>query len=359
MTKHKKEIIAIHGSYYCMNFGDTLIISIIKNWVNEIMPDSLINLPFVNSKEEGFQIMNGDEYITDPSLKNTKALIFGPGGYFGEPNSSIFKRTYWYLRNFFRHLYWNKKLFKNNIPYMIVGVGVGPIKNFLMRKKIIKLFKNAQFIAVRDKLSKQYLVSWGVPSNSIEVTKDVALTTQRNTEKQLNNKLKVGIHFSGDELTKYGKMDAFILFVKYLITNYDVFLVEDEPNQSKNYRAGTLFDRLKNENIIIPSIDYKSPELLLNDLQKFDCLITSKLHVGILGYSFLIPVLSVPKHQKTQRFYKQIGRSEFCLDFKSLETKFLIKKFEKCINSKISKNELKTESLKNKELIIKFIKNLN
>lgn len=359
MNKNKKENIAIHGSYYCMNFGDTLIISIIKKWVKEIIPGCLINLPFVNSIEEGVQIMNGEEFITDPSLINTKALIFGPGGYFGEPNGSIIKRNYWYLRNSFRHLLWNKKLYKNNIPYIIIGVGVGPINNYLMRKAIVRLFQNAQYVAVRDKLSKQYLVSWGCSGNSIEVTKDVALTTERNVNKQLKNKLKVGIHFSGNELTKYDKIDAFVSFVKYLTSNYNVFLIEDEPNQSKNYNSDTLFGRLKNENIIIPSVDYISPDILLNELQKFDCLITSKLHVGILGYSFLIPVLSIPKHQKTQRFYNQIGKSEFCLDFKSLDTKLLIQKFEKCINSKISKNELKADSLKNKEFVKKFIEGLS
>ncbi len=356
---NKKETIAIHGSYFGLNFGDTLIISIINNWVKEFRPNAEINLPFVNSSKEANQIVFNENYIKDPSLKNTTALIFGPGGYFGEPNGSFLKRQYWYLRNYKRHLFWNKKLYKKNIPFMIVGVGVGPINNSLMRKTIIKLFKKAQFIAVRDQVSKDYLVDWGIPIETINTTRDVALSIESKQEKRgLRDKRRIGVHFSGNELSKFGKMDEFIAFIKYLIQNYEVVLVEDEPNQTKKLNSGSLYERLKFEKISLPTVNYENPKKLLNDLQMLDAIITSKLHVGILGYSYLIPVLSIPKHKKTRRFYEQINRSEFCLDFQTLEIEFLIKTFEECIASPIMVNKMKDGALLNKKMVGEFLSQL-
>lgn len=351
------KVIAIHGSYFGRNFGDTLIVSIVKNWVKEASPDALINLPFVNSTQEAQEICGDDKFIVDPALNNCRALVFGPGGYFGEPNGSFIRKQYWYLRNYRRHLGWNGLLQKQSIPYAIVGVGVGPVSNILMRRRIIQLFKGASYVAVRDEMSRDFLVSWGVPADKVSVTRDVALTTKRTKPRREKcEKLKVGIHFSGSELTTVGKMDEFMSFVYSLCRDYDVCLVEDEPGQATTLVKGSIFARLSADGLTLPVIKYKNPDTLLGDLQDLDAIITSKLHVGILGYSFGIPVLAIPKHQKTQRFYSQIKRSEFCLSYDQVNSKSLRSVFELCISSPIVANELEADAAVNKVGLQEFIR---
>src|SRR6202007_2101045 len=44
-----------------------------------------------------------------------------------------------------------------------------------------------------------------------------------------------------------------------------------------------------------------------------DGIVTTKLHVGIVGCAMEKPVISMPGHSKTPRFYKQVGLSEQCI----------------------------------------------
>ena len=49
--------IGVHGSYFGRNFGDTLILRIVVNWVREYNPQAIIFLPFVTSDEEAIEIL--------------------------------------------------------------------------------------------------------------------------------------------------------------------------------------------------------------------------------------------------------------------------------------------------------------
>ena len=81
--------IGLHGSYYCRNFGDTLILSIVNNWIKEYSQKTIVDLPFVTSEKEALEILNSK--LQKTNFHELDGLIFGPGGYFGEPLRGLFE----------------------------------------------------------------------------------------------------------------------------------------------------------------------------------------------------------------------------------------------------------------------------
>lgn len=350
--------IGLHGSYYGRNFGDTLILNIIKNWIEEASPNSEIILPFVTSEQEAIEILGKPS--SQKKIKELDGLIFGPGGYFGEPPGSFLNRFRWALRNYKRHLVWNNILYKNNIPYIIVGVGVGPLSFFFSRSKVVKLFNNAKRVSVRDKYSKEYLVKWGVKSEKIIVTGDVALTLKPDINLDLDKvKSRVAIHFPGMNLENEGKLQDFIKFITFLQRENDVFLLEDQAGQFGYNKKHSLKKVFEDHGLKIDVIQYINPNTLINNLQKIDLIITSKLHVGIVGYALGKKILSIPKHSKTVRFFEQIEQEKFCIPFQTINFSLLMEKYEELKYIDNSYNNQYNIAIKNKEIVFEFIKGLS
>jgi polysaccharide pyruvyl transferase WcaK-like protein len=343
--------IAIHGSYYARNFGDTLIISIIVDWVKEIYPDSTINLPYCSSDSEAKEIMGSNNYIIDPTLKNSKILIFGPGGYFGQPNFSFLRTNHWFYRNYKRHLCWNKKLYNKDIPYFIIGTGVGPLTNIFFRNKVKNLFSKAKLVAVRDINSFNYLKQWNVDMSNIKLTCDVALSVENS---KINNKSTglLGLHFPGTTLKNYNKSDLFLKFLTILNNDFNIIIIEDGPGQYHTKDEKSIYNKIRNNNELeVDVLEYKNPNVLIENLAKLDYIITSKLHVGILGYALKKQVLSIPLHQKTIRFYKQIDRENFCLNVKNISLNTLLETFDLLKKTPVSENIMFEESISTKFLL--------
>src|SRR5690554_4740536 len=96
--------IGLHGAYSVRNFGDTLILKIVKEWINEHSPMVEVILPFATCEMESFEITN--KPLNKIQIKELDALIFGPGGYFGEPPVNFLRRLRWTFRNYKKHLSW-------------------------------------------------------------------------------------------------------------------------------------------------------------------------------------------------------------------------------------------------------------
>lgn len=348
--------IAVHGSYYARNFGDTLILSIVVNWVKEEFPEATINLPFCCSIEEAKEIAGPHRFVIDPTLDNSDALVFGPGGYFGQPNFSLLRRTHWFWRNYRRHLIWRRAIWSKKIPYYIVGVGVGPLDNLLFRSVVKQLFTRANFAAVRDVISLGYLKRWLNNPEKVKVTCDVALSVQPRKARVERERKRIGIHYPGTLLHDHNKLKVFCDFLSTLEASFDLFLVEDGPGQVATKDERSVYNYLKRIGKHYGVIEYVSPDDLIAELEKLDYIITSKLHVGILGYSLLKPVLSIPLHQKTSRFYEQIGRAEFCLDVATLSSEGLSNSFNELLINPVEENKMQELALMTRSQLLKTMK---
>jgi len=310
--------------------------NIIYNWIKEADPNAAVILPFVSSHQEAVEILNNEETNSYKKYKVSQCdrFIFGGGGYFGEPKTSWPRKQYWTLRNYVRHIIWNDQLLKNKIPYAIIGVGVGPISNSFLRKKIIKLFNSADFVCVRDNESFNYLKSYGCVNPNVFETTDLALTVRRE-KAQGNDKKVLGVHFSIRPEFPQDKIPAIVSFLKRTSENYTIKLVNDQKGQMSLEKEANITRFIKENNIDYTQIEYHDPNTLIEELNKLDAIVTSKLHVGILGYALRKPVLSIPNHTKSFRFYKQIGRGKFCIAPNEVNEQMLLDAFSECVNTEV------------------------
>lgn len=341
---------ALHGSYYGRNYGDTLILRIVANWMQE--ENVNVVLPFVDSNLEKREITGDSTQF--PGFSNIAGLIYGPGGYFGEPPGSLKHRLRWSIRCFRRHLIWHNQLIKNDIPYMMVGMGVGPISNLLIRRKIVHIFKGAQYISVRDDVSKSYLVRWGVDADRIDVFPDVATTLKRKSEKFEEEKIRIGVHLPGCDKLK----NAHILyeFIKGLCDKHQVYIIEDGEHQTQNRGQGLLKSL---DGYSFELLSYEGPDRLTKALEGMSLVFTTKLHVGIVSYALNVPVISIPLHTKTKRFYEQINRQKYCIDPDLISTSVLSELFEEALVTRNVTNELLESADENRLLVKEFIRKVS
>jgi len=298
------------------------LITLFLKWIKDFSSEINVVLPLASNQN---CIAIGAAINGVPRFVVSKCLIYAGGGYFGEPSTQILK---WSIRNWFRHLLlgvFSKCLGK---PYAIIGVGAGPITNRLLRNSSVKLFNGAQIVAVRDEESCDYLVKYGVAKDKIILAADAALAMDsddipgafkqkaKSMLAPLDNKIKVGIHFTHDnsnqeqqsqlqnELIEFAKKTpnlGFVVFTDFL--NPTDILSSDEKIAKK------IVETLGTQALFIP---YADNWTMLGVISELRITVTTKLHVGIVSVALGKEVLSFPHHQKTPRFYKQIGMQNRC-----------------------------------------------
>ncbi len=113
---------------------------------------------------------------------------------------------------------------------------------------------------------------------------------------------------------------------------------------------------LENDRCIIH--DYESIDGLIGLIEAADLAITTKLHVGILSLARGTPVLSFPYHDKTLRFYRQVGFEQSCLPYSQWTQTNIKTQFERFYNlqgSKVSiEQSIVDKALQNREIVQQF-----
>jgi len=369
-----KATVALHGGCFTENFGDELLIAIHSKWVRQIT-DSQVVLPYgVKVYDEQVHALNvkGIE-----ALKSAKKLIYSGGGYLGEPNHnqiswgfSFFKRKHFLPAEYF---HFNKK------PYAIIGAGAGPLTNIFTRKEVVRMCKHAEILAVRDDESANYLAEYGVPQSKIKVTADLVLSLgledieNRDIEKAKDllrggeGKKLVGIHLGISKTNEnYASQAVQIIdtIVDFFNNNPDFVpvLIADKRNSSEqNLSIQEIGEKLIREYIV-----YKHSDIWLTCavLSQLECVVTTKLHVGITAYSLGTRALSLAAHNKTVRFFKQIQQEENCIPLEQLNDlayfqsklhSFITMSQEKSQQEITLRQQIKERSLENKRLTEKYL----
>lgn len=318
--------IALHGSYYPNNFGDVLILAIQAQWIKEITGKDIV-LPYATSVYRN--IIDSLPLHGIEALKKSTKLIYGAGGYFGEPLVGKWK---WGFRNIKKHALPAEYAMFTKKEHAVIGPGVGPVTNIFARKEIVRICKRASVITVRDIESKQYLVKYGVSESKINVTSDVALTLKKSElpawARENSRKLfehienyKYGIHVGTDvESVTYGENTRMLIeeCIDFLNSNPNItpVIIIDNDNTSQNNSANYIINNVKQKCIIHKYSNIWETVAILGDL---DFILTNKLHVGIVSYALGTQCISIPYHPKTQRFYKQIEEDAMCIPLLEIE----------------------------------------
>ncbi|MEZ9799007.1 polysaccharide pyruvyl transferase family protein [Vibrio cyclitrophicus] len=291
--------VAIVGALWTSNFGDVLLAKLLKEKLESlghsiIMPNASDKVKVESGLlEEKFTISEADIFL------------FCGGGYFSEPPGNSFK---WAISRY-------KLLFKyatfcriKKIPYSILGVGAGPINSNLAKSVIKHVCKGANLIALRDPTSVN-AVSTLVPNTEIIEVADYVLSLKDKillNDVDLSHK-KIGFHIT---LNGGKYIPAVIDYLNNIDNNSDIYFIEDHPGEfSRVCEKYPEVKRFFDGNVL----GYKDVDQFIHDMNELSCIVTSKLHVGIVASALGKKVCSIPYHAKVERLYASFDRSDLCL----------------------------------------------
>ncbi|MFT5812539.1 MAG: polysaccharide pyruvyl transferase WcaK-like protein [Psychroserpens sp.] len=302
--------IFVHGSYYNKNFGDFLLI---KRVVDELYP-AQVKLPFANhSVIDEFDGLI--DRIKFKDLQESELCIFGGGGYLGEPPVGI---TKWSLNFIRRHFvpFLILKLF--NIKIKIIGAGLGPITKPWLKPFVRYMLKNSEVVMLRDKESILYANNL-YPNRKYELTTDLAqdinfLNSLVSESASVISCKYLVVHI-GLNVDKNIE-DLIESHITDLIqSGFNILFISDSPGHDDNLNKNNFFCNKVVEAYPdnISKIPYKDSSTVINLIKNSSGIITGKLHVGIIACTYSLPVLSLPLHHKTIRYYEDIERKSCCI----------------------------------------------
>ncbi|MDX7949436.1 polysaccharide pyruvyl transferase family protein [Aeromonas caviae] len=306
----------VHGGYFSRNYGDYILIEKIVNRIKEANPLSDVGLAMApkHVKEEFGDI------VSDLSIKNISVVdkvVFTGGGYLGQRDYSVLK---WSVLCVYRQILLPLLCIFLKKPYAYFGVEVGPIKYSFLKKMIGFVLDRSEFVITRNEFSFNFSKSIMSEHSKIYLATDYAqnknyLSRYCNNEVfDFKHKKTIGIH-----VTKYSeKYKVFFNEITYKVTElerkgYEILFFSDSPShdyliQNDGFMFKSIFDPNRHK-----FISYAGPESTTNILSMLSGVITSKLHVGIIGATFGCVPLSLPSHNKTIHYYNQIKFKKLCL----------------------------------------------
>lgn len=322
---------AIHGAYYDNNFGDLLLMRIFDNWVRSAMPLPIVYPLVPKSEYRRFGGLFPNSQFGVKTWGQWNGLLYAGGGHFGEPQRQS-QRGYrgyrsWEIRFFLRHVLPAELCIQRHVPYLIAGVGVGPLTNPLVRREVKRIFHNATSISVRNEESQRF-VQESLGIHDVRLVPDAALTLSRDdippkvaasVDKLLepySDRPLLGIHHPRYILADTPQAEALRKqLVKTLTTVPDlvpVVFADDGGGQFSepcDQLARLIQSATGRSCLIVP---FKGVWHTVALISRLSAVVTTKLHVAIVAYALGVYAESCAVHPKVKRFFEQIGRSPQC-----------------------------------------------
>jgi polysaccharide pyruvyl transferase WcaK-like protein len=303
--------IAVHGSYFADNFGDTLLVKLLCDRFSRVVgPDNVwLAAPGLAREQEAI----GYPVVPRTEASRITHVAFSGGGYLGEQPGGLSQRVRWSLRNHRRHFSWLGRF--RHARMGVFGAGVGPLSLLPMRILLRRLAERSDAFLVRDRESVAYCRQYGVPDERVTQCVDYALSLSAR-EASEGPRRRVLLHPSGiDEPDLRHLVDA-LQRSQHEFRERELCLdvITDGSGSGARVQAEAQGRMLRES---LPEVDvevvpYEGHEALLARIEEAHLTVTGKLHVGICSIARGARVLSVPHHPKTLRLYQQLGLEEFC-----------------------------------------------
>lgn len=230
-------------------------------------------------------------------------------------------------------------------PVYCLGVGGGPVDSRFLRYEIVKMLNNASVIQFRDEATCRVFEEYDV-KNKITVTSDTAHIITSKMLKPLNEKSeldilsrgrkKILIHIPDGKPEDIKLLENVIPGVIRFLKKHKEYLVVLSNDNLREIWPWELKEinriRLKFEEAGIERYDYKYHDSwqMCSLINEMDCVVTSKLHVGVIGVALGKSVVAFPvSREKTVNYYNHIGESERCIHIDKVNEDIVYSQLEK------------------------------
>jgi len=253
-------------------------------------------------------------------------------------------------------------------PVIIYAEGAGPFNSRIGRIIAKSFFDRCTYIAVRDEISLEHLVSLDIERERINLVTDSAFLLQPS-DKNLNYRKKgkklIGIATSklvvGYGFRRIKNEDPYQSFVKFMSElidwmienlNANVIMVPHaiQAKRDDYQTACDIFKRIRNKDQV--KILGKNSEAA--DFKKAisycDLLIASRLHAAIAALSTCVPVIGIAYSHKLTGIFNSFGIADLIIDIKDLDWRITDKIKKVLINSGIIKKKLRTKMVSTRRL---------
>jgi polysaccharide pyruvyl transferase WcaK-like protein len=268
-------------------------------------------------------------------LKTLDLLIISGGGQLGDSYKSM-------PVNVFKFSFLAKLA---GAKLVILNVGAGPLQYFWTKRCARWSVNLSDYASFRDEESHNLILDVGGRKN-IHVLPDSVYAFEIKAEpvppKNYENGLLVGINPSGfcdpriwphkDEATyrRYlGKMQQFLV---WLHDNHHRIAIFSSDMGVDRYVIQDLRSGLEGKwpndimNRYFPSVS-QSTAALVDQMFRFDCVITTKFHGIIFSHLLSKPVISLSWHTKNKVLMHEFEQDRFCLDIENFDQESLKETF--------------------------------
>lgn len=230
-------------------------------------------------------------------------------------------------------------------PVYILGVGGGPVDTLWLRKKMIRLMNKAKVVTFRDEKTWNVFNEYGV-KNKMSVTADTMLIIKKEMldpfeeKEQLqqiaNERKKLLLHLPDGAWENSCIVDKVLPGLIPFLNEHKEYLLVLSNDNIRNIGNNEKQEVEKIRRTLIDSgidfYDYKYHDCwqMCSLINEIDCIVTAKLHVGVVGSSLGKCVVSFPVHrEKTDNFYAMISESDRCCNMRVLTPEKVYEQLEK------------------------------
>lgn len=258
-------------------------------------------------------------------------------------------------------------------PVYVLGVGGGPVDTPWLQKEIVKMLNKAKLVLFRDEETLKIFKEYGVTNKAMFATADTALVVTRDMLDPLEEKSELDAIAAGRKKLLVHIPDgiqacehlAYIILpglIEFLKKHSEYLVVISEDNLfNTSQKIKDVIERIKNTfteaGTDTYSYKYHNCWQMCSLISEMDCIITEKLHVGVLGCALGKSVLSSPVHrEKTLNFYKHMGLEERCIPIKLVTPNDVLRQMETFHDKPIIiSDELRQKAKRNLDALEKIL----
>jgi polysaccharide pyruvyl transferase CsaB len=308
--------ILLAGYYGFGNLGDEAILEMVLKQLLEISDRDNITVLSGNkedtSKKYNIHTIDRNNVLSIiKRLMTSDTLVFGGGSLLQDVTSK--RSIYYYL-----FLIKLAKLMNNKV--IMLSQGIGPILNEKNKKTTANTLNKVDYITVRDKQSKEFLVKIGVNENIISLSADPVINFKSEDKlvKKVEEKKKVCFSLRNWKSSDVsGKISH--VAKKLIENNIECFFIPFYYNEDLE-----LVNEIK-EKIGIEAI-YYTERLSTNEaydiIKDMNLLVGVRLHSLIFAASAGVPFVAVSYDHKVDHFAESVNMNVAC-SIENIDTEFL------------------------------------